>query len=99
MRVRSLARHGLAAAQNKLDDFFAASHIDLWQYPVAETLCQFMIRSNRKAYVEFIDGIKEGKPWQQSLEAGYKMPLDKLVGAYLESLKARRTVRGLWRRS
>ena len=89
-RILALARRGLAEHKNKLDDFFAAHHIDRWHYPVAETFCQFMIRRNKKAYVGFIDGIKEGKPWQQSLESSYKMPLGKLVAAYIDSI----TVKG-----
>lgn len=91
-RVRSGLRRrpgGLAEHQNKLDDFFAARHIDLWQYPVAETLCQYMIHANKQAYVAFIDGIKEGKPWQQSLELSYKQPLGKLVASYIASLNAK----------
>lgn len=83
-RILTLARRGLAEHKNKLDDFFPADHIDRWHYPIAETFCQFMIRRSKKAYVGFIDGIKEGKPWQQSLESSYKMPLGKLVAAYVE---------------
>ncbi len=86
-RVTSLARRGLALHKDKLDDFFAAGHIDLWHYAVAETLCQDMIRTNKKAYVDFINGIKDGKPWQQSLESSYQLPLAKLVQGYIESLK------------
>lgn len=88
-RILALARRGLAEHKNQLDDFFSANHIDRWHYPVAETLCQFMIKRNKKAYVGFIDGIKEGKPWQQSLESSYKMPLGKLVEAYIDSMKAK----------
>ena len=61
-------------------------HITGWQYPVAETLCAFMIRQNRKNYVDFIVGIKEGLSWEESLDQRYKAPRERLVRAYGESL-------------
>jgi hypothetical protein len=61
-------------------------HITGWQYPVAETLCAFMIRQGKKNYVDFIIGIKEGLGWEESLEQRYKAPRDRLVRAYGESL-------------
>ncbi len=87
-RILALTRRGLGEHKNKLDDFFSADHIDRWHYPVAETFCQFMIRRNKKSYVGFIDGIKDGKPWQQSLETSYKMPLGNLVAAYIDWINA-----------
>jgi len=64
-----------------------ARHIAGWQYPVAETLCAFMIRQNKRNYVDFIVGIKEGLTWEESLEQRYKAPRDRLVRAFGESLK------------
>ena len=61
-------------------------HITGWQYPVAETLCAFMIRQNKKNYVDFIVGIKEGLSWEESLDQRYKAPRERLVRAYGESL-------------
>jgi hypothetical protein len=63
-----------------------ARHIAAWQYPVAETLCAFMIRQNKRNYVDFIVGIKEGLSWEDSLEKRYKAPRDRLIRAYGESL-------------
>jgi hypothetical protein len=61
-------------------------HIEAWQYPVAETLCAFMIQQNKSNYVDFITGIKDGLTWEQSLEQRYKAPKDRLVAAYRQSL-------------
>ena len=55
-------------------------------YPVAETLCAFMIRQNKRNYVDFVVGIKEGLTWEESLEQRYKAPRDRLVRAYGESI-------------
>ena len=63
-----------------------ARQIAPWQYPVAETLCAFMIRQNKRNYVDFIVGIKEGLSWQDSLQQRYKAPRDRLVKAYGESM-------------
>ena len=63
-----------------------ARQISPWQYPVAETLCAFMIRQNKRNYVDFVVGIKEGLTWEESLEQRYKAPRDRLVRAYGESI-------------
>jgi hypothetical protein len=63
-----------------------AKHIDSWAYPVAETLCAYMIRQNKRNYVDFIAGIKEGLTWEQSLEQRYKAPRDRLARAYREAI-------------
>jgi hypothetical protein len=66
-----------------------AGHISGWQYPVAEALCAYMIRQNKRNYVDFIVGIKEGLSWEQSLEQRYKAPRARLVRAFGESLNLR----------
>ena len=66
------AREELISHGNAMGDFFTAEHISGWQYPVAETLCSFMIKSNKKNYVDFINGIKDGLSAQESLEQKYK---------------------------
>ena len=47
-RMADLARAGLQKHNNGVGDFFTARHIDGWQYPIAETLCAWMIRQNRR---------------------------------------------------
>ena len=79
-------------AKNALQQFggmggmLDAGHISGWQYPVAETLCAFMIRQSKRNYVDFIVGIKQGLSWEESLKQRYKAPRDRLVRAYGESL-------------
>ena len=45
-----------------------------------------MVRQNKRRYVDFITGIKEGLSWEESLEQRYKAPRDRLVKAFGESL-------------
>jgi hypothetical protein len=84
------ARADLQRRKN-LDDFFTAEHIVAWQYPVARTLTEFMIRQNKPGYVEFINGIKDGMTWDEAMKDKYGVTVDQLVNAYGISM----TVAGL----
>lgn len=80
--VKISAREQIQEHGNSLGTFFQAQHIEGWQYPVAESMCSFMIMANKKNYVDFINGIKDGLTWEQSLDERYKAPLDRLVVVY-----------------
>jgi len=67
---------------SELGKFFRTQQIEPWQYPVAETLTQFMILQSKHNYVEFINGIKDGDDWETSLEKNYKASLERLIPAY-----------------
>jgi len=85
-KQRELTAKQELAGRPAVGGMFEAKHIDAWQYPVAETLCAYMIRQSKRNYVDFIMGIKDGLTWEQSLEQRYKAPKDRLVHAYRESL-------------
>lgn len=70
---QSRSMGGLLAAQGG---------IDAWQYGAASSLNDFMIHANQKAYVAFIEGIKEGLDWQESLQQSYHATPAQLVAAY-----------------
>lgn len=80
--VKSTAREQLQQHQNSMQDFFVADHIAGWQYPVAQMLCEFMISAGKKNYVDFINGIKDGLPWDEALATRYKAPADRLVPVF-----------------
>ena len=80
--VKTSAREFIQEHGNSLGNFFEAEHIEGWQYPVAETMCTFMISANKRNYVDFINGMKEGLSWEDSLAQRYKAPLDRLVAVY-----------------
>jgi hypothetical protein len=85
-REREMTAKAGLQGRAELGGMFEAKHIEPWQYPVAETLCAYMIRQSRANYVEFIAGIKDGLTWQQSLEQRYRAPRERLAGAYRQSL-------------
>jgi hypothetical protein len=72
--------------RKSLGKFFDAPHIVAWQYPVARTLCEFMIRSNKPGYVDFINGIKDGLDSEQALKDKYGVTVEQLVNAYGQSM-------------
>jgi hypothetical protein len=66
-----------------MEKFFAEDKgIENFQYPIARTLCEYMIRQNKEGYVDFINGIKDGLSWEESLNQKYGVGMDKLLGAY-----------------
>jgi hypothetical protein len=67
-------------------DFFTRRNISSWQYGVASTLADYMIRTDKKAYVKFIEGMKEGLSWEESLMASYKATPQQLVSSYGQAI-------------
>lgn len=84
--MRTAAREELQRHNNSMGDFFTAKHIDGWQYPVAQMLCEFMITAGKKNYVDFINGIKEGMNWDDALAEKFKAPVDRLVPVFGQTL-------------
>lgn len=72
-----------------LGSFFEASHLQGWQYPVAEMMTTFMIEKNKKNYIAFINGMKDGLSWDEALETKYKAPRDRLVAAFGQAIKVK----------
>jgi hypothetical protein len=80
--VLSRAREQLQSHRGDLGNFFTASPIEDWQYPVAEALCTMMIQASSKNYVDFVNGLKDGLTSEQSLREKYKAPKDRLVPVF-----------------
>jgi hypothetical protein len=89
---KGLAQSSLAEARQDLqtrksmEQFFELDHIVAWQYPVARTLTEFMIRTNKQGYVDFINAVKDGQPWAQALQTKYGVTPEQLVAAYGQSI-------------
>lgn len=66
---------------------FEASRLEAWQYGIASHLTTFMIQNNKRGYVNFINGIKDGQPWPDSMENNYGAPLDRVIRVYGESIR------------
>ena len=75
-------------ARHKLREFktfagmFHAAPIEGWQYGAALDLTEFMIAQSTRRYADFVEGIKQGLTWEQSLEQRYGAPLDRILDAY-----------------
>jgi hypothetical protein len=59
---------------------------EYYQYAIARTLCEFMIKSDQKRYVDFINGIKDGQTAEASLRSKYGVSVEQLVDAYGRSM-------------
>ncbi len=51
-------------------------------YGMASSLTTFLVRADQKKYVAFINGIKEGKSWQDSLKDAYHGSVEQMVSGY-----------------
>ena len=60
--------------------------IEGWQYPVAQALCDFMIAQDRGRYRDFINAIKDGKPWRKALEEDYGTSQARLLAGFGQAL-------------
>ncbi len=60
--------------------------IEGWQYPVAQALCDFMIAQDRGRYRDFVNAIKDGKPWRKALAEDYGVSQVRLLGAFGQAL-------------
>lgn len=63
------------------DDFLGKQNIDAVQYGMASSLVKFLARDLKK-FAAFVQGIKEGVPVEESLQASYKASLADLIKAY-----------------
>lgn len=84
--IKTEAREGLQQHRNSMSGFFTAEHIEGWQYPVAQSLCEFMITAGKKNYVDFINGIKDGMKWDEALDEKFHAPVDRLVSVFGQTL-------------
>ncbi len=62
--------------------FKPRGNIEAWQYGIASSMTDFLIRQNSAAYTRFIQGIKEGLTWEKSLQEYYQATPEELVAAY-----------------
>jgi hypothetical protein len=63
-------------------NFFTAESLDAWQYGAASSLNRFLLNADRKGYVRFIEGLKEGLDWPDALRQAYGGTPEQLVAQY-----------------
>jgi len=62
--------------------FFAAANIEPMQYGMASGMVRMLISRDARKFAEFVRGIKEGTPVEESLQRSFGGSLDDLVRAY-----------------
>lgn len=60
--------------------------IEAWQYGLATNMVTFLLKLDGKQYREFIDGIKEGIPPEDSLQKSYGMNYEQFLIRYGQSV-------------
>jgi len=80
--IKRLAVANLQSHKGSMGDFFTTAHIVDWQYPVAQMLTSMMLEASKSNYVDFINGMKDGLSWDESLKQRYKAPRDRLVTVF-----------------
>jgi len=82
-----VSRRQLAAAEQikrtgTLGQFFDGEHLDPWQYGVASSLVDLLVKIDAGRYRTLIDGIKEGQTWEESLKNAYGLTPAELTRIY-----------------
>lgn len=87
---RMEGRMMLAKTRTVGNNFFSATNIDGSQYGIASDLTDMMITLSPAKYRLFLDGIKEGKPWRESLLNSYGLTPEQLLQTYDRNWARRR---------
>jgi len=69
-----------------LTGLLTAQPISAPHYGMAYNLTNFLIQTDKAKYAGFIDGMKEGKTWEESLKDSYGATADQLVASYGKSI-------------
>ncbi|WLD14834.1 hypothetical protein [Planctellipticum variicoloris] len=62
------------------------ARIEAWQYGLATNMVTFLLKLDGKRYRQFIDGIKEGLPPEESLQQSYGMNYQQFLVRYGQSV-------------
>ncbi len=63
-------------------NFFDDANIEAWQYGVASTIVDMLLKVDGSKYRQMIDDIKDGVDWEDSLQNAYGMTPTDLVARY-----------------
>ena len=69
-------------------EFFTdTGRLESWEYGLASSLVELMLRIDAKKYRKFFDGVKEGLPPDESLKQSYGLTFADLVQRYSQAAK------------
>jgi len=60
-------------------DFFTAEQITDWQYGVASSMIDMLLRPDGKSFRKFIEDVKTGMAWPEALKKNYGFPAEELA--------------------
>jgi hypothetical protein len=82
--VKLMREQALRAMQqtHSLQGMFQADHINPIQYGMAAHLTDFLIIKDKRKYAQWINGMKEGRTWEESLKEAYGLTAEQLVGEF-----------------
>src|SRR5262249_3874120 len=72
VKDRELKAVAQLSQQPSLGGMLTSERIQPWQYGMASNLSRFLLQTNRKSYVRFIENMKEGMKWEDALKDAYK---------------------------
>ena len=67
-------------------DFFTVEHISAWQYGIASSMVDFLLKYDRKAFRKLIDEVKLGRKWEDALQKTYRFTPQELARQYGRSM-------------
>ena len=62
--------------------FVVDDNIPFDRYGGASSMTRFLLQSDQRNYVRFVDLLKEGMPWEEALAKSYHATKDQLVASY-----------------
>jgi hypothetical protein len=75
-----------ARSIGSLDGFFDVKNLKSWQYGVAASVADILIKTDAQAYRALIQGIKEGQTWEESLQDSYGLSSADLIQLYANQI-------------
>ncbi|MEX2285883.1 MAG: hypothetical protein WD648_02265, partial [Planctomycetaceae bacterium] len=82
VRQRQVQAAERLRSTHSLERLFDSDSPEYWQYGVASSMVDLMIRHDKEAFRLFFDGIKEGLTWEDSLERAYAATPEDLIALY-----------------
>lgn len=86
LAIREKQALGQLRTSRSLGGALSARSVDYESYAVLSQLIKFMMNKDNAAFLRFLDGIKEGLPWEESLKQNWNATPEELVSAFGRSI-------------
>ena len=71
---------------HSLQGMLQEEHISPIQYGMAAHLTDFLIQKDKRKYAQWVNGMKEGKPWEESLKDAYGLTSEKMLSEFGQAI-------------